>query len=254
MPQSVGPKSVSARALPELRAGGYDRQCSTVQFYSRVQALALGAKKVLDFGAGRGVGHIDDKTSYREHLRKLNVEELVGVDVDPVVLTNPSLTSAFVLDKSGRIPFPEDYFDLIYADWTFEHLPDPLTTCRELSRVLKPGGWICARTPNRRGYIALFNRLIPEKLRSRVLKNAQPARKDEDIFPAVYLLNTKAAVAKCFPAENFNNVCYYWDASPAYHFGRMYIFRFFQLVHLLSPPPLRTIIMIFVQKKLKAEE
>jgi SAM-dependent methyltransferase len=47
------------------------------------------------------------------------------------------------------------------SDFTFEHIVDPAQAARELDRVLKHGGWLCARTPNRYGYIALANRFVP---------------------------------------------------------------------------------------------
>jgi 2-polyprenyl-3-methyl-5-hydroxy-6-metoxy-1,4-benzoquinol methylase len=58
-----------------------------------------------------------------------------------------------------RRPFPNETFDLVVSDSTFEHVSDAEQVASELDRVLKPGGWICARTPNRHGYVALLNRL-----------------------------------------------------------------------------------------------
>jgi len=69
----------------------------------------------------------------------------------------------------------------------------------ELLRVLKPGGFICAMTPNRHGYIALASRLAGNRSHVALLEKIQPDRKPEDVFPAFYRLNTPAAVAGSFP-------------------------------------------------------
>ncbi|MGY3293953.1 hypothetical protein ACVWWP_007020 [Bradyrhizobium sp. LM3.6] len=118
-----------------------------------------------------------------------------------------------------------------------------------MDRLLKPGGWICARTPNKYGYIALANRLVPEALSHRLLKKMQPDRKEEDVFPAVYRLNTSAALAKHFPPSRFDHFVYSWDAEPAYHGNRQGLYRAFQIVQYLTPPRLKTILMVFIQKK-----
>ena len=47
-----------------------------------------------------------------------------------------------------RMPFPEDYFDFVFALQTTEHVQDIAATCREVRRVLKPGGYFYARHHN----------------------------------------------------------------------------------------------------------
>ena len=66
------------------------------------------------------------------------MREVIGGDVDPVVATNASLDRALVLDSSGTIPLSEECVHLIISDFTFEHIPDPSRTARELNRILIP--------------------------------------------------------------------------------------------------------------------
>jgi len=47
------------------------------------------------------------------------------------------------------LPFRDGTFDRVVADSTLEHLRDARLALRECSRVLRPGGWIFAATPNR---------------------------------------------------------------------------------------------------------
>ncbi|MDP9159516.1 MAG: class I SAM-dependent methyltransferase, partial [Acidobacteriota bacterium] len=147
---------------PEARAGGFSRCDGTVQFYQRVQSLLNTDDVVLDFGAGRGAAYWEDSSKYRRNLRDMRGEgrRVVGADVDPIVESNPSLDEAVILDPSSPLPFPDAMFNIIVTDSTLEHVRDPKRIACELDRVLKVGGWICARTPNRNGYVALFNRVI----------------------------------------------------------------------------------------------
>jgi hypothetical protein len=73
----------------------------------------------------------------------------------------------------------------------------------ELHRVVAPGGWVCARTPNRRGFIAVGARLVPNALHVRALKKLEPERKDFDVFPTRYRLNTMGQVRRAFPPDQW---------------------------------------------------
>ncbi|WP_187436474.1 class I SAM-dependent methyltransferase [Bradyrhizobium hipponense] len=223
----------------------------TVAFYQRVNALVDRDSVVVDFGAGRGVGHIELGSPYSRALRNLKgkVSKVIGVDVDEAVLSNPSVDQAYLLDRDGSCQLQDEIADLIFSDFTFEHIPDPATSARELERLLKPGGWLCARTPNKYGYIGLANQLVPEAIARTVLKAAQPERKEEDIFPAVYRLNTRRALLKHFPSSQFEHFVYTWDAEPGYHANRPIIYRTFKVLQYLTPPPLKTIYMIFLRKR-----
>jgi SAM-dependent methyltransferase len=47
-----------------------------------------------------------------------------------------------------KMPFPDDHFDFVFALQTTEHVQDIDATCREVRRVLKPGGYFYARHHN----------------------------------------------------------------------------------------------------------
>ncbi len=85
-------------------AGGFTSIDGTVQFYTRVRALVRPEHTVLDLGAGRGVGLLDDPIEYRRSLRNLrgHCTEVIGCDVDPVVLSNPGVDQAILIDVDGH--------------------------------------------------------------------------------------------------------------------------------------------------------
>jgi SAM-dependent methyltransferase len=242
---------VGADFFPEIAAGGFSRIDGTIQFWQRIGALIRPDSVVLDFGAGRGGPQTDDVVAYRRNLATLRgrVREVVGVDVDPAVETNQALDRALVIGPDGRLPIADRSIDIIVSDFVFEHIQEPEKAAAELDRVLAPGGWICVRTPNRYGYIAIANRLIPDRLHSRLIRSAQDHRKGEDVFPAVYRLNTAGAFRQHFPASRYVHYVIPWEAEPAYYFGSKLLYSLFLAIQYVTPPLFRTVLMVFMQKR-----
>jgi SAM-dependent methyltransferase len=239
------------KVYPEVSISGFSRIDGTIAFYNQVNALCNRSSVVIDFGAGRGRAHSDDTCEYRRNLQSLKgkAAKVIGVDVSSEVLDNSSLDEAYIIGKDGVVPLPDMCADIIVSDFTFEHIDNPSLTAAEIHRLLKPGGWLCVRTPNRHGYIAVSNRLVPEGLKTRLLKRLQPTREEEDVFPAVYKLNTIKDLQRYFPLKDYRYFSFLYDAEPAYYFNSIVIFRMFEIIQTLSPENFKTMIMLFANKK-----
>lgn len=234
---------------PEARAGGFTRIDGTVAFYSRVNALLRKEMHVLDFGAGRG-RVLDEEPSYRRDLQIIRgkVSSVVGVDVDAAVAENKVVDVRHVIKEGAGLPLDDESVDLVVSDFTFEHVDEPVLVASELTRVLRPGGWICARTPNRFGIIAIGARMIPNSLHVNVLKYLQPAKLSADTFPTRYKMNSLRTLETLFPAPAFRHCSYSHDSQPAYGGSSILAWRFFRLVAACSPPPFRSMLHVFIQK------
>ena len=239
-------------SYPEVNAGGFTRDDGTIQFYLRVQALLQPGQRVLDFGAGRGSSLHDPKLPpFKRKLRDLAGDGrfLVGADVDPAVRENPSLQEAHVLDPKAPLPFPEHSFDLICSDFVFEHIAEPDRTCRELDRILKPGGWICARTPNRFGYIALASSAVANRHHGSILRWLQPFRETRDVFPTVYKLNTPGALRRHFPESRYVHCVFRHEAEPTYFGSNRLLWKAGMAARAVLPDALKNGLMVFLQKR-----
>jgi ubiquinone/menaquinone biosynthesis C-methylase UbiE len=204
---------------------------------------------VLDYGAGRG-NYVEDPVEFRRDLRALRgkVSRVIGIDLDEVVLENETVDEAFIISNGEPLPFEDESVHLIVSDFTFEHIADPAWTTTELDRVLRPGGWICARTPNRRGYIGLGARFVPNGLHVRFLRRLQPSKKPEDTFPTTYLLNTPKALKHWFPPERFDHLSYSADSEPAYFGKWVTATRIARAGLAIIPSRWRSIHFIFLRK------
>jgi SAM-dependent methyltransferase len=238
-----------ARLYPEVGAVGFSRDDTTLVFYSQVNALLQPEMRVLDFGAGRGCSR-EWPQRYLSRLVDLKgkCREFVGYDVDPVVQTNPLLDRAVVGKIGEPLPFADGSFDLVVSRATFEHITDPGPCAAELGRVLRPGGWLCAWTPNRWGAIAVAARLVPEALHARALGTLQPERRTRDTFPTHYRMNTLATLERLFPAPAFRHASYSFSGQPTYHANRLWLARLSQLYEALMPAAGRRLLHVFIQK------
>ena len=251
MTMAINKSALRARIYPETKAGGFASIDGAIQFYGRISALTKPEDVVLELGAGRGEHLIEDPVPFRKNLRdhRGRCARVIGADTDPVVFTNPGLDDAVLIDREGTIPISDASVDMVVAEAVFEHVKEPAIFASEIARVLKPGGWLCARTPNAWGYVALSARVVPNAAHAAVLSFLQPDRQERDIFPTFYRLNTHRALRQYFPTSTWQDCSYTWTSEPAY-FGSSWIgWRIAQLLAWMLPPSMATTRMIFMQRK-----
>jgi SAM-dependent methyltransferase len=108
-----------------------------------------GDSPVLDFGCGWG-------RYLRFFWKDVDASNLYGVDVDPDVVALCLETGApgtiRVLERDGRLPFPDAFFSHVLAYSVFTHLPERthLHWMKEIARVTKPGASFCLTLEPRR--------------------------------------------------------------------------------------------------------
>lgn len=245
-----GSRDYLTALYPERAAGGYSRVDGTVAFYSRIRSLLQPSSVVLDFGAGRG-SCLEDSVAYRRHLRLLrgDAHRVIGVDIDKSVLTNEAVDERHVVTPGETLPMAEGTIDIIVSDHTFEHIADPAWVSVELDRVLRRGGWLCARTPNRWGYIGVGARIVPNSLHVSALARMQPDKRPEDTFPTTYRLNTPGQLRRWFPTDSYRHVVWASDSEPAYAGCSVMAARVMRMLSGLTPPPVRSVLYVFLQKR-----
>jgi SAM-dependent methyltransferase len=187
------------RFYPVLEDGFRLRNGSKA-FYQWIRSEpGLASARALNVGAG---------STPEPGLRRLRGEvgHHVGVDIDPVVMTNADLDEAYVTDGVS-LPFVDGAFDFVYSDWTVEHIDKPIPFLMEIRRVLKPGGRFLFRTTNRTHYVTLvsahtphwFHRMTANRLRALDSRARGP-------WPTFYRMNTRSAVRRNLAEAGFYQI------------------------------------------------
>ena len=251
--KDIEARAMRSRAIPrehyrEIAAGGFSRRDGTVQFYTRVEALLEPQMTVLDFGAGRGI--LADAPPVMRRLANLKgkVARVIGLDVNPAVAQNPFLDSGLVYD-GGAFPLENESVDLVVSDHTFEHICDAEHVACEIHRVLRGGGWLCARTPYFASLHAIASRLVGNKNQVSALAFVQPGRKDIDIFPTAYRMNSGRALRKLFPANKWFDASYTWTPEPTYFGASTALFQVLRIYYALKEPLFGEVLMVFLRKR-----
>lgn len=243
--------SFEEKMYPESGAGGYSHRDCTVAFYTRIDALIEPDMRLLNLGAGRGMFMFEDPSPFRRKLQtfKGRVAHVVGLDLDPVVIENPDLDEAHVIEIGKPYPVADGSVDIIVCDHVLEHVANPKEFAAEIERVLKPGGWFCARTPVKWGYVGIGARAVPNSLHVRFLARLQPERKAEDVFPVVYCMNSVTALKKAFPEARWKHFTYGFNGDPGYHANSRVLFKLVETWGWLMPNHLAAKFHVFVQKR-----
>jgi SAM-dependent methyltransferase len=246
-------EGVEYRVFPEMRAGGYCRVDHRMEYIVRVNALLRPDMVVLDFGAGRGKWQ-HDPVPLRRWLGDFRgrCAHVIGADADPAIAENPQVHERILLEIDRPIPLADASVDLISAFSVLEHIDNAPFYAAELARVLRPGGWLCAWTPNKWGYVGIGARLVPQRLHGFLLRRLEPRREEEDSFPPLYLMNTRARLRALFPPAAFEDASYGYDGQPFYHFENAFIARLWRAVFWALPPGMQGFHMVFLRKRGRA--
>jgi SAM-dependent methyltransferase len=117
--------NVASRLIADLVAECYD---ANLKVHARGRLLDLGCGKVPLY------------ESYRDYI-----SESICVDWEHTSHQSPHLD--FETDLTREVPFPDGAFDTVILSSVLEHIPVPEELCREIARVLSPGGKLLMDVP-----------------------------------------------------------------------------------------------------------
>lgn len=235
----------------EQMVGGFSDRDGSIDFYLRINSLLKENFVVLDFGAGRAAWFEDDECMTRRSIRLLKgkVAKVIAADVGEAVTENRASDEQIFIQYGNELDNLHESVDLIVADYVLEHIDDAKAFAQQVDECLTAGGWFCARTPHKFSYVAIFARIIRNQLHNKVLQFVQPNRKEIDVFPTAYKLNTLRDVNKAF--FGWESKSFIFRSDPAYFFGSKLMYKVQSVIHQLLPEFFCGNLFIFVKKPTK---
>lgn len=130
-----------------------------------------------------------------------------------------------------------------------EHLENPAQWVGEMERVIVRGGWICARTVNRCGYVGFGARLLPNRFHASLVTKLIPVARSADVFPTAYRLNSLGDIKRWFSTEAWENCSYLVNNTPRYFGNSRLLFRAIELYQKMVPYRFRTDLYMFMRRR-----
>jgi SAM-dependent methyltransferase len=131
--QSTASIAAAYDAIYAVRTRVWEPQGRTPEFLQYFSSLLAGfpGKRMLEIGCGEGYLLASAKT-----------EEKFAVDLSIEALrkARQRAQAHYSLALAERLPFPDDYFDIVTSVGVMEHFLDTGEALREIRRILKPGG------------------------------------------------------------------------------------------------------------------
>lgn len=112
-----------------------------------VQKLIENCQKgqALDIGAGRGISsYALARDGWSVSALEPDPSSVVGTGAIRSLAAENDLNISIVESWGEHLPFPDNFFDLVYARQVLHHARDLSELCGEIFRVLKPGGTLLA--------------------------------------------------------------------------------------------------------------
>lgn len=157
---------------------------------------------------------------------------IAGVDFAEVALVDAAKVTrnrsvSYVNAKVESIPFLDNAFDGCYAFELLEHVWNPLCVCREMIRIVKPGGFILIsvplvfsldmhliKRPVVRGveYIMALTRLLGDVITGKSYRNIEPDL-DHGVYPDCDMITaiSPANLVSSLEKEGCNVI--FWDTT-----------------------------------------
>ena len=111
--------------------------------WSAIQELLLNIEKgnVLDIGAGRGISsYALAKDGWKVTALEPDPSNIVGTGAIGLLAKESGLDIDVIETRGEGLPFTDGVFDLIYCRAALHHANNLNALCKEVFRVLKPGG------------------------------------------------------------------------------------------------------------------
>ncbi|BDM77599.1 hypothetical protein AM10699_04730 [Acaryochloris marina MBIC10699] len=118
-----------------------NRYWCSEEWHAINELLPTTVGSALDIGAGNGIAsYALAKEGWQVHSLEPDPSNLVGVGAIYHLAKTAELPIQVTQEFGETLPFPDQSFELVFARQVLHHAQDLQELCKEINRVLKPGG------------------------------------------------------------------------------------------------------------------
>lgn len=199
--------------FPNTKFGIYDHYVDIVK-----SKICVG-NIILDIGGGKRCRYASGKQAYK----------IIGIDIsDEELKFNNDVDEKIVADITKAIPLDDSSINMVTSASVLEHLRDLEAAVKEVSRVLKEGGYFISVLPSKFALFAIINQCLPHSISKKILYKLHPKAKGIAGFKAYYNRCYFSALTKLLEENGFK------DIEFAFSYNQSSYFSFFLPCYLVS--------------------
>jgi SAM-dependent methyltransferase len=108
---------------------------------------------------------------------------------------------------------------MVTSESVLEHLQNLELTVKEISRILKTGGYFISLFPNKFALFAIINQCLPNSISKKILYKLHPQSRGIGGFKAYYNRCYFAALSKLLRDNGFKNVKFFFNYNQSAYFS-----------------------------------
>jgi len=171
---------------------------------------------------GVRIGHLGCGRDLNRVYEVINGAKVFGIDFNLESLKEYK-TGERIRANLEKIPFRDEYFDLLISEFVFEHIEYPENVINECKRILKRNGKIIFLTINKFSLSGIISSFTPQWFHKFVRRRMLEPQFYNDVFKTYYRFNSTGKIRKIFKDYGFKEIeltfleaeISYFDKSPA---------------------------------------
>jgi len=151
------------------------------------------------------IGHLGCGRDLKRVYEVTNGAKVFGIDLNLESLKEYK-TGERIRANLEKIPFRDEYFDVLISEFVFEHIENPEKVISECRRILKRNGKIIFLTINKFSLFGFTSVFTPHWFHQLIGKMRLTPQSHKDVFKTYYRINSVNKIRKLLRKYGFKEI------------------------------------------------